>query len=143
MTPTRKTDLHCLVCHAPLTFKRHSGRPPQYCDKLACRRIQRRERDRAYDERRKAGLVRSPHESPERPLTPQAPPQPVSWWVAQAEAIRETCSVCEGPVEGVYVAPTQGTVGECAVVAHCRMCGRERVIIAGRMGVPYARNEPI
>ena len=137
MKPTRKTDPHCLVCQAPLTVKRYTGRPPRYCEGRECRRIQRQARDRAYHERRKAGLVQSPHDTPDRPLAPLAPPQQVDWWAAQADAIEETCQVCQGPVFGVYVAPTRDTFGECAVVAHCRICGRERVVIAGRMGVPY------
>lgn len=63
-------------------------------------------------------------------------PQPMTWWVAQADEIMERCQKCDGPVEGVYVPPTQSTLGECAVVAHCRICGRERVVITGRGGVP-------
>ena len=66
-------------------------------------------------------------------------PVPLGWWIAQANAIRETCERCEGPVEGVYVAPTKETMGECAVVAHCRICGRERMVTAGRNGIPYER----
>ncbi len=63
--------------------------------------------------------------------------RPFSWWVAQADAMMERCVKCEGPVEGVYVPPTQATMGECAVVAHCRICGAERMVLAGRGGVPY------
>src|SRR3990167_468007 len=134
--------LRCLICRAPLPPPvRINGRPREYCSR-ACRRIQARRKDYAYRQRVKLGLT-VPREGSTEPRPKPQPSQPVSWWVAQAEAIRETCRVCEGPVEGVYVAPTQGTVGECAGVAHCRMCGRERVIIAGRMGVPYAKNEPI
>ncbi len=142
MKPERKTDPQCLVCRAPLVLKRLTGRPPRYCDGPECRRVMRQARDRAYDERRKAGLVHSPHETLERPLTPLAPPSPLSWWIEQAEAIQETCRVCAGPVVGVYVAPTVETMGECAVVAHCRVCARERMVLAGRGGVPYTEQGP-
>lgn len=67
---------------------------------------------------------------------PPIVPKPFSWWVAQADAITETCAKCEGPMEGVYVPPSQGNMEECAIVAHCR-CGVERMILAGRGGVPY------
>ena len=67
---------------------------------------------------------------------PPRVPKPFSWWVAQADQVSETCAKCEGAMEGVYVPPTQETMGECAVIAHCR-CGIERVVIAGRDRVPY------
>lgn len=31
-------------------------------------------------------------------------------------------------------------MGECAVVAHCRVCGAERMVIAGRGGMPYGES---
>ena len=64
--------------------------------------------------------------------------RPLVWWIAQAELITETCAKCEGPMTGQYITPTQGTMGECAVVANCRICGTERVVIAGRGGIPYS-----
>ena len=93
-----------------------------------------------YRERIKDGHIpkeRVKWEALSIPDPPPPAPKPVTWWVAQAMGIVETCERCEGPVEGVYVAPTMATQGECAVVAHCRICGRERMVLSGRMGVPY------
>ena len=84
--------------------------------------------------------TRRPHTSVQDDwATPRtfAPPQPFIWWVAQANQVTGTCEKCEGPIEGVYVPPTQGSEYECAVVAHCRVCGQERMILAGSAGVPY------
>ena len=71
------------------------------------------------------------------PLRPLPQPKSYSWWVAQADQVRETCAKCEGPVEGAYAPPTPATHGECAVVAHCRLCGAERMVLCGRGGIPY------
>mgnify|MGYP001580033488 CR=1 FL=1 len=74
-------------------------------------------------------------------VTPPVVAQSFSWWVAQADAVTATCAKCEGAMDGVYVPPTQATMGECAVVAHCRMCGAELMVIAGRAGVPYSQSD--
>ena len=73
------------------------------------------------------------------PLTPPQTPKSLTWWVAQAMGVMEQCVKCEGLVEGIYVPATRETMGECAVVAHCRICGWERVVLAGHGGVPYAQ----
>ena len=78
-------------------------------------------------------------EKPEGPREPVPEAQPFSWWVAQANEVDTRCPRCDGPVHGIYIPPTAATVGECAVVAHCRLCGREHVLIVGRAGVPYTQ----
>ena len=120
----------------PPVTKYPQGRHPRYCSSTcrgAATWARHRERQAQDDIARldAAFAAEAPREV-----------RPFSWWVTQAEAITETCPKCEGPVEGVYVPPSQANMGECAVVAHCRICGSERMVIAGRAGVPYG-TEPV
>ena len=136
---TLQRECYCKHCHQTF-FTRTNGRPREYCDRLPCQREMRLTWGREYRQRLKEGYTPTQRRSRPDDLLPRAPepsPKPVTWWVAQAMGIVETCEKCEGPVEGVYVAPTMATQGECAVVAHCRLCGRERMVLSGRMGVPY------
>jgi len=134
------TDItRCVICGAKFPPPiRLSGRPRQYCSD-ACRRAMARKADQEYRDRRKRGELAPPSERVEIIREPQRPVMSVAWWSEQANKIDEICKACHGPVFGVYVAPTKETVGECAVVAHCRICGREWMIISGRMGVPYGQ----
>ena len=126
---------HCSRWFQPML----AGPLAHYCYRVECRVAMKRDWSVRYRRRIKEG--HTPREQAPRRLeivrAPAPPPKPVTWWVAQAMGVMERCVKCDGPVEGVYVAPTQGTQGECAVVAHCRMCGAERMVLAGRGGVPY------
>ena len=121
----------CALCEGPMTPQvRKSGRRKRYCSKACMSKshdIQRRETYRVMrDKRVKVVILREI----------VTPPQPVTWWVAQAMGVMEWCGKCQEPAEGIYVPPTRETMNECAVVAHCR-CGWERVVLAGMAGVPY------
>jgi hypothetical protein len=134
----------CKHCHRTFIVMRVSGRPREFCYRPKCRYAMKLAWGRSYRRR----IARGEHVPKERlvmtvpTLPPPPPPKPVTWWVAQAMGIVETCRACEGPVEGIYIAPTTETKGECAVVAHCRLCGRERMVLAGRAGVPYEDQSP-
>ena len=131
---TTMTTPHCRICSGPLPPpKRNNGRPREFCSPK-CQRIAQRTRDAEYRRRVKLGLIEPRRVIVER--APEIPPRPFSWWVAQTEEIAGTCAKCEGPIVGVYVPPTRATVNECAVVAHCRICGNERMILSGMAGVP-------
>ncbi len=133
----------CKWCGEAFTIARSNGRPREYCQAAECQYQMKLAWTRRYRQRIKNGYV--PRERGKLypvVFTPPLIPKPITWWVAQAMGIVETCKACEGPVEGVYVAPTVETMGECAVVAHCRTCGRERMVLAGRGGVPYEEQGP-
>ena len=124
-------------CHIILTAPcghRGPGRSRDYCSKSCARAaaMQRTAQRRAQRESEVFAAL---------PPTPSLIPKPLVWWVAQAMGIMERCVKCEGPVEGTYVSATPETMGECAVVAYCRLCGRERMVIAGRGGIPYSQEE--
>lgn len=126
---------HCALWYQPIV---RSGRPTEYCFRVVCRKAMKLAWGMRYRERIKAGYVPKEFAPRVKVVPPPAPtPKPSPWWVAQAEAIRETCERCEGPVEGVYIPPTRETANECAVVAHCRLCGRERMVLSGMAGTPY------
>ena len=130
----------CVFCKDPLPqefIHRKLGRPRKWCAKLECCRLWKRKTQKTYQDRLRAGLVipRKNHDE-YAPREPPIPPKPLSWWLAQALSVEGACPKCAEPVEGVYVSPTQATMGECAVVAHCR-CGWERMVVAGRGGMPY------
>ena len=130
----------CMICGNPVTTQQNNGRPRKICARRACSHALRQQYDKAYRGRLKARLTKVYTCAVDDWALPRDTPpvvQPFSWWVAQAAVIRETCRKCEGPVEGGYVPPTKETMGECAVVAHCRLCGAERMVIAGRGGAPY------
>ena len=112
------------------------GRLKRYCDRICQNRQAKklsRERKLARDERKVELLV-------SRPTPEERRKKPLDWWVSQAHQVSGRCQVCEGPIEGMYIPPTVETQGECAVVAHCRVCGRERMLLAGRNQVPYEEN---
>ena len=135
---TRKSRTTCTVCERPLPPPiRGSGRPREICSPT-CYLAYRRVIDRRHRARAKSGEgAIAPWRRGPVERTPLPVPQPFSWWVAQAEAVEGVCAKCEGPLVGVYVPPTRATVNECAVVAHCRVCGGERLVLAGCAGVPY------
>ncbi len=127
------TRYGCHWCNGPLPKRKPGtvGRPAYYCSDTCFHKAAwaRRTERALLAEQTIDGVVRAEPERTVRPLT---------WWVAQAEAIAETCAKCDGPVRGQYIPPTQSTMNECAVVAHCQLCGSERVLIAGHGGTPYA-----
>ena len=134
MLPAKRQCTHCSQWFQPLTDTARS-----FCYRKACRYAMKLAWGVRYRQRIASG-EHVPNEQREKRTPtvrpPEIVPKPFSWWVAQADAVTETCTKCEGPMEGVYVPPSQGNMGECAIVAHCR-CGVERMILAGRGGVPY------
>ena len=112
------------------------GRLKRYCSR-SCKskqaRVLSQQRKEARRERAVELLV-------SRPTLEERRKKPLDWWVSQAHQVSGRCQVCEGPIEGMYIPPTVETQGECAVVAHCRVCGRERMLLAGRNQVPYEEN---
>ena len=124
----------CCIILATPRGHRGPGRSRDYCSK-SCARAAAAQRTAQRRAQREGEIFAA------LPPTPSLIPKPLVWWVAQAMGIMERCIKCEGPVEGTYVSATPETMGECAVVAHCRLCGRERVVITGRGGVPYSLDE--
>ncbi len=125
-------------CQQPFTPTPHTapqGRKMRYCS-LGCSR-------KAAAARRTARLYREDMARLDGVAPETSHRRSMAWWIAQADQITGSCAKCEGLIVGAYIPPTQETMGECAVVAHCRLCGAERLVIAGRGGVPYDMTTPV
>lgn len=63
--------------------------------------------------------------------------QPVSWWTLMAQEYGgKECPRCGGLTRAFYFPPTRKSVGDCGILETCRLCGYEKVHLAGRWGAP-------